>query len=48
MHATAAPFCEYACHEGSYAMPLILAGARYEKKSREKLNRLGISKKKGS
>jgi len=27
-HATEGPMYEYACHEGNYAMPGILAGAR--------------------
>ena len=29
-YATEGPVYEYACHEGNYAMPGILAGARYQ------------------
>jgi hypothetical protein len=32
-HATDQPIYEYACHEGNYALPGILAGAREEEKS---------------
>jgi hypothetical protein len=32
MRATKGPMYEYACHEGNYAMPGILAGARAEEK----------------
>jgi hypothetical protein len=31
-HATAEPIYEYACHEGNYALPGILAGAREDEK----------------
>jgi hypothetical protein len=33
MHATKGPMYEYACHEGNYSLPGILAGARAEEKS---------------
>jgi len=29
-HTTEGPICEYACHEGNYAMPGILVGARMQ------------------
>ncbi len=32
MHATKGPMYEYACHEGNYSLPGILAGARAEEK----------------
>jgi hypothetical protein len=32
MHATKGPMYEYACHEGNYALPDILAGARQQEK----------------
>jgi hypothetical protein len=31
-HATSEPIYEYACHEGNYALPGILAGAREDEK----------------
>ncbi len=34
-HATEGPVYEYACHEGNYAMPGILAGARMEEAAAE-------------
>ena len=34
MNATKGPIYEYACHEGNYALPGILAGARQEEKER--------------
>ena len=34
MRATKGPMYEYACHEGNYAMPGILAGARAEEKAK--------------
>ena len=33
MHATKGPMYEYACHEGNYALPDILAGARVQEKA---------------
>ncbi len=36
--ATAGPVYEYACHEGNYAMPDILGGARLQEKETGKLN----------
>ncbi len=33
MRRTDAPMYEYACHEGNYAMPNILAGQRAEEKA---------------
>jgi len=33
MHATKGPMYEYACHEGNYSLPGILAGARAEEKT---------------
>jgi hypothetical protein len=36
--ATAGPIYEYACHEGNYAMPDILGGARRQDKETGKLN----------
>ena len=30
MHATKGPIYEYACHEGNYSLPNILAGAKVE------------------
>jgi hypothetical protein len=32
MRASEGPIYEYACHEGNYALPNILAGARQEEK----------------
>ena len=32
LNATKGPIYEYACHEGNYALPGILAGARTEEK----------------
>ena len=32
LNATKGPVYEYACHEGNYALPGILAGARAEEK----------------
>jgi hypothetical protein len=34
LHATDDPIYEYACHEGNYALPGILAGAREEEKAK--------------
>lgn len=33
MHATKGPMYEYACHEGNYALPDILAGARFQERN---------------
>ena len=35
MKWTELPMFEYACHEGNYAMPNILGGARLEERSGE-------------
>jgi hypothetical protein len=35
MSRTQGPIIEYACHEGNYAMPGMLAGARAEEKNKE-------------
>ena len=34
LNATKGPIYEYACHEGNYALPGILAGARHRRRKR--------------
>jgi hypothetical protein len=41
MHATKGPMYEYACHEGNYALPDILAGARQQEKEAAQAARRG-------
>jgi hypothetical protein len=36
------PIYEYACHEGNYALPGILAGARADEKAAEEAARKGV------
>ena len=42
MRATKGPIYEYACHEGNYAMPGILAGARAEERAKSESSSGGV------
>ena len=49
LHQTPSPIYEYACHEGNYALPGILAGAREEEKAKaSSSNRAPAENNKGS
>ena len=43
LNATKGPVYEYACHEGNYALPGILAGARRDEKEGRKTEETGLS-----
>jgi hypothetical protein len=43
MNATQGPMYEYACHEGNYALPGILGGARLAEKEGRKAEAVEIS-----
>ena len=43
LNATKGPVYEYACHEGNYALPGILAGARQDEKEGRKTEETGLS-----
>jgi len=43
LNATKGPVYEYACHEGNYALPDILAGARQAEKEGRKVEETGLS-----
>jgi hypothetical protein len=43
LNATKGPVYEYACHEGNYALPGILAGARHAEASGKKVEAAGVA-----
>jgi hypothetical protein len=43
LNATKGPLYEYACHEGNYALPGILAGARQAEAAGKKPEAAGVS-----
>ena len=42
MSKTNDPIYEYACHEGNYALPGVLAGARADEKAAEEAAKKGV------